>query len=279
MDASIFLDFSKSHDFQIVRDTGVIIQDFPGDKGYYIIHAKALRIRLPGGNELSQNVRSLTVSVNKFGKIENIDFYGPGLPTDVAYVVAKKIHEVYTIPQEQLKGWFEKNKNLGWNGLTFSNTSRACYPTIFLEINSAVNLLFPWKISTEISWGTFGKEEQGRDEKWGELHNPRLPEGMAALSLDPPDGRIYDPMDAYKHPAGRQEALDKKLGQIRGPDGRLIRVERLENREPKTNPPAPHKKKQDRGFPIAAMALIAICILIAVVAWYLFKCRKDVDRM
>ncbi len=153
------------------------------------------------------------------------------------------------------------------------------YPSFGIEITSAINPLYPWKVSTTLGWKNVRKREQGRDDQWGALNNPPLPEGMAVLSLDPPDGKVYDPMDAYKHLAGRQEALDKKLGQIRGPDGRLIRVEKPENREAKPNSLPPRNEKPDKVSPIAAMALIGTCILFALAVWYFIKGRKHDDSV
>ena len=277
-DASIFLDLSKSHDFKIVRDTGVFIRDFPGDKGYYVIHAKSIRVRFPGGNELSQKVRSLTANLNEFDQIDFMRFYGPGMPTDVAYAVAKGYFASYGVSTDELDKWFEDNKNKGREGMAFQGGGPTNhYPSFGIEITSAVNPLYPWKVSVGLGWKNIRKREQGRDEKWGEQNNPRLPEGMAVLSLDPPDGKVYDPMDAYKHLAGRQEALDKKLGQIRGPDGRLIHVEKPENREAKPNSLPPRNEKPDKVSPFAAMALIGTCILFALAVWYFIKGRKHDD--
>jgi hypothetical protein len=273
--ASIFLDFSKSHDFQIVRNTGVFIRDFPGDKGYYVIHAKAIRLRLPGGREISQRVELCTMNVNNDNQIDFIYFHGQGMPTEVAHKITHNFFKAYAISPGDLNSWFEVNKKKGREGMAFQGGGPPNhYPSFGVEITSAINPLYPWKVSTTLGWKNVRKREQGRDDKWGELNNLPLPEGMASLSLDPPNGIIYDPMDAYKHLAGRQEALDKKHGQIRGPDGRLIRVEKPDSRELKRNSPPPQNEKPKK-IPLSTVtALIFVCILFTVSIWYFFQKRN-----
>ncbi len=221
----VVLDFRHSHDLQIVRDAGIIRQDFPD--GLTTLAVTHLRLLLPGNNEIQMDhVKHAVIRVSKAGELESLYFHGGGYPADVAYEIAKKLHMAYDIPLKRLEDWIEENRGTEWGKRSFSNGYRHCYPIVHLEITSAVNRLYPWKISFSLNWNPLAQSDASRDEAWGWENNPRPPEALRRVSLNPADGRQYDPMDAYRDLAGRQEALDKKLGQVCGPDGRLIRAEK-----------------------------------------------------
>ena len=134
-----------------------------------------------------------------------------------------------------------------------------------------MNTKYPWMIRMSFSWNV--DDDDKRDESWGKTNNPKPPSGLALVSLDSPSGKIYELKDAYAHLIKEQEALDRRLGQVRDANGHLINP-------PSTPQPSAPKKAQEpkavttsgestSSTPWSIIAVAALGLL-----WLLLKNRK-----
>lgn len=191
-----------------------------GGKSYYSKNLETL-ILLPAGQKLQTKTQSLKVQSDVDGNLQYIQILGPIMPLEDVYQASKSLYSAFSIPHDRLEKWKREAEAAGHDAKSVSaGDHNGIYPSVYIETLDSMNRLYPWTISFSLSWNILSKDK--RDEAWGQENNPKPPPGLEVVSLEPPSGKIYGRADAWVEANRRQVELDKKLGQVRGPDGQLI---------------------------------------------------------
>ncbi len=227
VDNPILLDFSHSHYLDDVLKSGLKVKEDAAEtsirRTFTIAEGQNVLLRFPGGLELSQrNDEGGTMNVESNGILKYIYFYGQILPVEEVYPLSKQLHQALNIPLERLNDWGKNIQGkIGSQAQSYTNGTHGYYPNVDVEIRHSMSLYYPWKIGITLGWN-IDDEAKNWDEKWGEAHNPRPPIGLEHISLNSPSGKTYSRKDEFRELNAKQEALDKKLGQVRDAEGRLV---------------------------------------------------------
>lgn len=222
--ADFSFDFRESHNLGEVLEnphTLPLLED-RGERGkiFYIKNA-SIEVILPGGQTIRTTSQGLMIDVTPEGTITVFKISGPIMPLDEVYEASKILYSVFDVPHDRLEKWKSIADSEGSSAQTvLGGNYDGMYPPVYINVIHSVNKLYPWTISLSFGWNQIKNDQ--RDEAWGRKNNPKPPPGLEVVSLEPPSGKSYDRSDAWVDANRRQEELDKKLGQVRGPDGQLI---------------------------------------------------------
>lgn len=218
-----------SFDFRESHKLGEVLENFDqlpvledrGERGkiFYIKDA-SVEVILPGGQFVRTGSQALIIDAKIDGTISNFKISGPIMPLNEAFEAGKSLYTAFSIPHDRLEKWHPKAKSAGHDAASVSNAQSTYYPHVFIEIKDSMNRMYPWSIS--VSFGWIDEEPEKHSEIWGRENNPKPPTGLEVISLEAPSGKTYDRADAWEEANRRQNDLDRKLGQVRGPDGRLV---------------------------------------------------------
>jgi len=271
--AQTYLNLADGHNLEAVLTTGLKYKESSrGDKRrHFSLEPQNLVIDLPGGATIQSKI-DIGSMTSQSGKLLFIEITGGILPDDEAYQVALTVHKAFGIPVGRLNEWRDTIKGKGRDAPTFSNAQNGNYPNVFIEILSSMNTKYPWMIHMSFSWNV--DDDDKRDESWGKTNNPKPPSGLAQVSLDSPSGKIYELKDAYAHLIKEQEALDRRLGQVRDANGHLINP--LPSAPKKAPEPKPTTSTPSKE-PASSTPWSVIVILIVAASgllWLLLKKRS-----
>jgi hypothetical protein len=222
--ADFSFDFRESHNLDEVLENSdqlPILED-RGENGKVFYTANAsIRVILPGGQIIRTTSQALMIDVTPEGNITVFKISGPIMPLDEVYETSKILYSVFGVPHDRLEKWKSIADSEGSSAQTvLGGNYDGMYPPVYINVMHSMNKLYPWTISLSFGWNQI-KDDQ-RDEAWGRENNPKPPPGLEIVSLEPPSGKTYDRADAWVEANRRQDELDKKLGQVRRPDGQLI---------------------------------------------------------
>ena len=272
-DNPILLDFSRSHNVDDVLHSGLKLRedtwpDFE-QRTFTIMDGQNVLIRLPGGLELQQRIDNGGSMISgRDGKLVILSLNGKILPANEAYQVALQAHQALNIPSEKLEEWKKGIEGkIGSQANSYLNRTDY-YPGHSIEVQHTASLLYPWKIGFELGWNVSPKEKN-RDEKWGEAHNPKPPPGLEHISLDSPSGQTYTYAEENRELNSKQAALDKKLEQVWGPDGKAHVIPKtLPNTAEKTQTLTP--SNPSHGY----LWLLVILAFLSGVFWLMRKLSR-----
>jgi hypothetical protein len=217
------MDFSRSHtlnDIVGLELMRLFQTSKNGDKSYFSTNPEIL-ISLPSGQKIVTKTQSLEVRAKADGTLIYVRILGPIMPLDEVYETSKILYSVFGVPHDRLEKWKSIADSEGSSAQTvLGGNYDGMYPPVYINVMHSMNKLYPWTISLSFGWNQI-KDDQ-RDEAWGRENNPKPPPGLEIVSLEPPSGKTYDRADAWVEANRRQDELDKKLGQVRRPDGQLI---------------------------------------------------------
>lgn len=217
------MDFRNSHtldDIVGLEFMKLFQESGSGDKSYYSKKSEII-ISLPSGQKVATKTQSLKVQAKADGTLIYVRILGPIMPLDEVYEGVKKLYSAFSIPHDRLEKWKSIADSEGGSAKAMlGGNYDGMYPPVYINATHSMNDLYPWAISLSFGWNQL--EDDQRDEAWGRENNPQPPPGLEVVSLEPPSGKTYDRADAWVEANRRQNELDKKLGQVRGPDGQLI---------------------------------------------------------
>jgi len=217
------MDFRNSHtldDIVGLELMKLLQTSVSGDKSYFSENTEML-ISLPSGQKIVTKAQSLKVEAKANGTLIYVRILGPIMPLDEVHEAGKKLYNAFSIPHDRLEKWKSIVDSEGSSAKTMlGGNYDGMYPPVYINVIHSMNKLYPWAISLSFGWNQL--EDDQRDEAWGRENNPKPPRGLEVVSLEPPSGKTYDRADAWVEANRRQDELDKKLGQVRGPDGHLI---------------------------------------------------------
>jgi hypothetical protein len=217
------MDFRNSHtlnDIVGLESMKLFQTSENGDKSYFSKNSKII-ISLPSGQKIVTRTQSLNVQAKADGTLIYVRIFGPIMPLDEVYQASKTLYSAFSIPHDRLEKWKPEAEVAGHDAKSVSSAQSAYYPHLFIEILDSMNRFYPWTISMSLGW--IDENPVKHTEAWGRENNPKPPPGLEVVSLEAPSGKTYDRADAWVESNRRQDELDKKLGQVRGPDGQLIR--------------------------------------------------------
>lgn len=255
--AQTTLNLAANHELESVLRTGLKYKEsIHGDKRrHFSLEPQNLALSLPGGATIQSKI-DIGSMTTRNGKLLFIDITGGILPDDEAYKVALTVHQVFGIPVDRLNEWRDAIKGKGRDAPTFSNGQNGNYPTVFIEILSSMNTKYPWMIRMGFGWNV--DDDDKRDESWGKTNNPKPPSGSAQVSLDSPSGKIYELKDAYAHLIKEQEALDRRLGQVRDANGHLINPPPSSPKKAPDAKPAPPADETTSSTPWSIIGILIV---------------------
>jgi hypothetical protein len=267
--AQVVLDLQNQHTLEQIKASGVKLRGFEGDPNFFIIEESNLILKLPGGQEVYTKAKHASLTANTKGVLQSLQIHGPILPTDEAYEVAQKVHQVFRIPTDRLEQWKTAIVGKGRDAPNFTNANNDYYPDVFFEMGFSMNTLYPWYMRIELGWNALPDDK--RDESWGAANNPKPPPGMEKLSLDSPTGKTFDRKEAYAHLKKEQEELDRRLGQVRGADGQLINPPPIPKPPDAKRIPSPSEEpSSSTPWSIIVMLIVAAIGLL----WLFLRGRK-----
>lgn len=271
--------FQESHNLEEVLENSdqlPILED-RGENGKIFYTANAsIQVILPGGQIIRTTSQALMVDVAPSGDIIVFKISGPIMPLDEAYEAGKKLYSAFSIPHDRIEEWKFKADLEGSSAKTvLGGNYDGIYPPVYINIMHSMNKLYPWTISLSFGWNQLKDDE--RDEAWGRENNPKPPPGLEVVSLEPPSGKTYDRSDAWVEANRKQDELDKKLGQVRGPDGHLISgpqnppQERPEKRLEKASENKIEKQTTESSSLLQRMWWLALWPLALILIWVLSR--------
>jgi hypothetical protein len=220
---TIEMDFRDSHTLENIRglEKMKLFQTSTNvEKSYYSENFE-VSILLPADQKIQTKTQSLKVQAKADGTLIYVQMLGPIMPLDEAYEAGKRLYSAFSVPHDRLEKWKSIADSEGSSAQTvLGGNYDGMYPPVYINVMHSMNKLYPWTISLSFGWNQI-KDDQ-RDEAWGRENNPKPPPGLEIVSLEPPSGKTYDRADAWVEANRRQDELDKKLGQVRGPNGQLI---------------------------------------------------------
>ena len=217
-------DFSDSHELE--KAVGNMAQlkllENKGKHGKeYFASNMQVEILLPGGQVITGNLEHLGISVFTSGLISNFRMQGPPMPVDEAYESGKVLYSAFSIPHDRLEAW-RPNAGTGRDVKSvMAGNGRKYYPSINIEIRPSFSERYPLNTSFELSWNILRDDD--RNESWGKANNPKPPPGLERVSLNAPSGKTYDRLEEIRELNEKSAEFDRQMGQVRGPDGRIIR--------------------------------------------------------
>ena len=216
-------DFRESHNLRQVLanpDQLPLLEDRGKSGKIFYAQNATIEVILPGGQKVETSSQALMIDVTPDGTVTVFEISGPIMPLDDAYEAGKKLYSAFGIPTHRLEKWRSEAVAAGHDAESVSNAQASYYPHVFVKIVDSMNRMYPWTISMSLGW--IDENPEKHSEAWGHENNPKPPPGLEIVSLEPPSGKTYDRADAWVEANRRQDELDKKLGQVRGPDGQLI---------------------------------------------------------
>lgn len=248
-----------------------------GERSYYGKNLEIL-VFLPSGQQIQTETQSLKVQSNADGSLKYVQILGPVMPLTEVYEAGKTLYDAFGISTQRLEKWHPKAEAAGHDAESVSNAQANYYPHVFIEIVDSMNRMYPWSISMSLGW--IDEDPERHSEAWGRENNPKPPPGLEVVSLEPPSGKTYDRADAWVEANRRQEELDKKLGQVRGPDGQLISGSQDLPKERAEKPrssvavkPTDVITEKSVPFPWWLIASFVVIFVLALAGW--LKARKS----
>jgi len=267
----IKMDFTKSHTLEDIKGLEVFNmyqRSVDGDESYYAKDVN-LSISLPGGQQIGTATQSVMIRARADGSIHNIELLGPIMPQEEAYNAGKRLYSAFSIPYERLENWRMAVEAEVGAPKTVANAQGLYYPHIFIEIRHSMNRLYPWTILMSLGW--IDEDEEKHNESWGLENNPRPPAGLETVSLEPPSGRTYSRADAWDEANRRQEELDKRLDQVRGPDGQLIEYAERSNRDRPDRRPQLQDEEPSRNAGISSAWWLMLLPFMIICGFFAFR--------
>lgn len=219
----IQMDFRDSHrleDIAGLESMKLFQNSEEGDKTY-LAENVTISISFPSGQKVLTKAQSLKLQAQPDGTLRYIRMVGPIMPLDEVYEAGKKLYSAFSAPLDRIEEWKSQADLEGRSAKTLlGGNYEGIYPPVYINLIHGMNKLYPWAISLSFGWNQL--ENDQRNEAWGRENNPKPHPGLEVVSLEPPSGKTYDRADAWVEANRRQDELDKKLGQFRGPDGQLI---------------------------------------------------------
>ena len=194
--APVVLDLSHSHTVADLKRSGLQVKEIAGGLHgqAYSFQNQEVTILLPGGRSITQNMVLGTIDT-KEDSLTELYMYGDVMPHDQAVQVERMFHESFGLPLDRLNLWDARNRDKTRNGEPYSISANLnFYPRVGVGIKSGMNDLYPWIISSSLSWHWDEHRNWNEERSWRELPPPTI----AAISLNPPSGVKYDLGDAYR---------------------------------------------------------------------------------
>lgn len=262
------LDLSRSHfisDF-LASDVSYYESSLGDQHRDYLLKAQSIEVRLPRGRSIAMNLRTGFVADNllRQGTIGEISLDGPILPEAESKQIAEEFIRLFGLPASTIDTWRIDDQEIK----VFSTEVPNHYPRIGIVVSGTMNPKYPTCVRIVLSWNLLPKNAD-QDEEWGWKNNPPPSPGLERISLDAPSGNVYDGRDAFVDHRRRQAELDRRLGQVRGPDGRLIATPKPPR--PPRRPPEPDRDEEAsarRGW----HWLVLLASVVGIVYWW--RCRR-----
>ena len=112
-----------------------------------------------------------------------------------------------------------------------------------------------------------------RNEIWGKANNPKPPLGLETVSLNAPSGKTYDRFEEIRELNEKSAEFDRQMGQVRGPDGRIIRDSKKRQTDKEIQNVS--ENHSPAAHPFWLWIVIAGIAITGLFLWKL-KCRRSV---
>ncbi len=266
---SVTLDFSQGHSMDIIKNSGLILNDISNSSTEsYSFQKEKILIKLPNNREIKQNV-TLGIVDAKNGNLVRFSSTGVIMPDEEAYEVAKVLHQNLNLPLNTLEKWYKTEmQNYVRNRKAFSiSANMNSYSRISFGLNRSMNKLYPWVVNMTITWDW--RKHKGWDESRANTEMKFPSEKYATISLEPPSGNVYDRRDDIKKSLEEWRKHNPK--EAKEFDERQAKAKGNQVREPKSiSKKASSEADKTASFP---WWLIGIIALIAILGFFLVKSK------
>ena len=267
---SVTLDFSQGHSMDIIKNSGLILNDISNTSSSRVsFDVEKLIIKLPNGREIRQNAE-WGYGKSKDGDLITFSSTGVIMPDEEAYEVAKVLHQNLNLPLDTLEEWYktEMPKYTAQRDNYSVAANKTTYPRLGFTIRRGANRLYPSRIFLTLDWYYWRKDKEV-NEAYAEENFASPPTEYATISIEPPSGKVYDGRDWgkksladwRKHNPEEAKEFDERQAKAKG----------NQVREPK---PIFEKSSSEvdktASFP---WWLIGIIALIAILGFFLVKSK------
>ena len=194
------IDLSESHRKEAVTESGV--EFTVTDPWISPEEGEDIRLVFPGGREIEFRVNRGDFRIQDDGEMSYASLYSELMPAEEAAEVMRSFKRSIGQSTEDVDRWMEEvDQGKHYQRLAFDPLSAGTgwnhYPAISLRAKSSLAPVYEWELSFYVQWTPDFFPEDWGEEK-AAIHNPKPPEGLERISLNPPSGKFYSRKEAFE---------------------------------------------------------------------------------